>query len=132
MDPVVKKESLYVAAGTAALSVIVQLVWALFFDYGLPVFLGGLWGGACAVLNFVLLGRAVSKAASDGDELLARRRLHASYSLRMLIIALMVVVAVTVPAINWVMAVISLVFPRLTILIEPVFRKELREKGGEK
>lgn len=130
MDPVVKKETAYIAAGTAAISALVQIVWAVFFEYDISVFLGALWGGVFAVWNFFMLGVTVNKAAHDGDQMLAKRRIHASYSLRLALTALMVVVAVILPRINWIMAVMSLFFPRLTILVEPLFRKELRKKGG--
>ena len=130
MDPVVKKETAYIAAGTAAISALVQIVWAVFFEYDISVFLGALWGGVFAVWNFFMLGVTVNKASHDGDQTLAKRRIHASYSLRLALTALMVVVAVILPRINWIMAVMSLFFPRLTILVEPLFRKELRKKGG--
>ena len=130
MDPVVKKETAYIAAGTAAISTLVQIVWAVFFEYDISVFLGALWGGVFAVWNFFMLGVTVNKAAHDGDQTLARRRIHTSYSLRLALTALMVVIAVILPRINWIMAVMSLFFPRLTILVEPLFRKELRKKGG--
>ena len=48
------------------------------FDY--TVILGGLGGGAVAVLNFFLMGLTVQKAAACEDEGSARMRLKASYS----------------------------------------------------
>ena len=53
------------------------------FDY--TVILGGLGGGAVAVLNFFLMGLTVKKAADCEDEGSARMRLKASYSQRMLL-----------------------------------------------
>lgn len=131
MDPVVKKETFYIAVGTAVISAAVQIVWATFFQYDLSVFLGGLWGGAFAIGNFFMLGLTVHKAAKDGDALMAKRRVQSSYSLRLALTALIVVVAAILPQINWIMATMSLFFPRLTILAEPLFRKDLRKKGGK-
>ena len=131
MSDVLKKEAGYIAAGTVVLSALVQGVWAVFFKYDLSVFLGGLWGGTFAVVNFVLMGLTVQKVARESDQLAAKRRMQASYQMRMILIILATVLAIIVPGISWVMAVISLFFPRLTILVMPLFRPDLRKKGGK-
>lgn len=131
MSDVLKKEAGYIAAGTVVLSALVQVVWAVFFKYDLSVFLGGLWGGIFAVVNFVLMGLTVQKVARESDQLAAKRRMQASYQMRMILIILATVLAIIVPGISWVMAVISLFFPRLTILVMPLFRPDLRKKGGK-
>lgn len=131
MSDVLKKEAGYIAAGTVVLSALVQIVWVVFFKYDLSVFLGGLWGGIFAVVNFVLMGLTVQKVARESDQLAAKRRMQASYQMRMILIILATVLAIIVPGISWVMAVISLFFPRLTILVMPLFRPDLRKKGGK-
>ena len=131
MSDVLKKEAGYIAAGTVVLSALVQIVWAVFFKYDLSVFLGGLWGGTFAVVNFVLMGLTVQKVARESDQQAAKRRMQASYQMRMILIILATVLAIIVPGISWVMAVISLFFPRLTILVMPLFRPDLRKKGGK-
>ena len=130
MSDVVKKEAGYIAAGTVLLSALVQIVWAVFFDYDLSVFIGGLWGGAVAILNFILMGITVQKVASEPDQLSAKRRMQASYQFRMMLTIFATVLAIIVPGVNWIMAAISLFFPRLTILVMPLFREDLRKKGG--
>ncbi|MBQ2650380.1 MAG: ATP synthase subunit I [Clostridia bacterium] len=130
MSDVVKKEAGYIAAGTVLLSALVQIVWAVFFDYDLSVFFGGLWGGAVAILNFILMGLTVQKVANEPDQLSAKRRMQASYQLRMMLTIFTTVLAIIIPGINWIMAAISLFFPRLTILVMPLFRPDLRKKGG--
>ena len=131
MSDVLKKEAGCIAAGTVVLSALVQIVWAVFFKYDLSVFLGGLWGGTFAVVNFVLMGLTVQKVARESDQMAAKRRMQASYQMRMILIILATVLAIIVPGISWVMAVISLFFPRLTILVMPLFRPDLRKKGGK-
>ena len=130
MSDVVKKEAGYIAAGTVLLSALVQIVWAVFFEYDLSVFIGGLWGGAVAILNFILMGITVQKVASEPDQLSAKRRMQASYQFRMMLTIFATVLAIIVPGVNWIMAAISLFFPRLTILVMPLFREDLRKKGG--
>lgn len=130
MSGVVKKEAGYIAAGTVLLSTFVQIVWAVFFKYGLSVFLGGLWGGTFAILNFILMGITVQKVANEPDQLSGKRRMQASYQFRMMLTILVTVLAIIIPVIDWRMSVISLFFPRLTILVMPLFRPDLRKKGG--
>ncbi|MBQ5812758.1 MAG: ATP synthase subunit I [Clostridia bacterium] len=130
MNVVVKKEIKYIAAGTVVLSAVVQLVWSLFFDYDMSVFLGGLWGGTFAIVNFILMALTVQKATSEDSEMMARKRMQSSYSLRMSLTIFITILAVIIPAINWIMSAISLFFPRITILVMPLFRSDLRKKGG--
>ena len=130
MSDVVKKEAGYIAAGTILLSAIVQIVWAIVYTYDSSVFIGGLWGGTVAILNFVLMGIAVQKVANETDQMSAKRRMQASYQFRMMLIIFTTVLAVIIPGVNWMMAAISLFFPRLTILVMPLFRPDLRKKGG--
>ena len=130
MNQVVKKEAGYIAAGTVVLSTVVQIVWAMFFNYDTSVFLGGLWGGAVAIVNFILMGIAVQKMANETDQMSAKRRMQASYQFRMMLIIFTTVLAVIIPGVNWIMVAISLFFPRLTILVMPLFRPDLRKKGG--
>ncbi|MBQ1271415.1 MAG: ATP synthase subunit I [Clostridia bacterium] len=130
MNAVVKKEIKYIAAGTVVLSAVVQLVWSLFFDYDMSVFLGGLWGGTFAIVNFILMALTVQKATSEDSEMMARKRMQSSYSLRMSLTIFITILAVIIPAINWIMSAISLFFPRITILVMPLFRSDLRKKGG--
>ena len=130
MSDVVKKEAGYIAAGTILLSALVQIVWAIVYTYDSSVFIGGLWGGTVAILNFVLMGIAVQKVANETDQMSAKRRMQASYQFRMMLIIFTTVLAVIIPGVNWMMAAISLFFPRLTILVMPLFRPDLRKKGG--
>ena len=130
MSDVVKKEAGYIAAGTILLSAIVQIVWAIVYTYDSSVFIGGLWGGTVAILNFVLMGIAVQKVANETDQMSAKRRMQASYQFRMMLIIFTTVLAVIIPGVNWMMAAISLFFPRLTSLVMPLFRPDLRKKGG--
>ena len=86
VQPAVKKETKRVVKITA---VGLILMWILFavLHFTMPdkvpldytVFLGGIGGGAVAVLNFFLMGLAVQKAASASDEGTARMKLTAFF-----------------------------------------------------
>ena len=79
------------------------------FDY--TVLLGGLCGGAVAVLNFLLMGMTVQKVASTEDEQLARSMMRASYSRRMMMQMLWVVAAIVAPCFQFVAGLLPLLFP---------------------
>ena len=104
VQPAVKKETKRIIKITI---VGLILMWILFavLHFAMPdkvpldytVFLGGIGGGAVAVLNFFLMGLAVQKAASASDEGTARMKLKASYSQRFLMQILWVILAIVAP-----------------------------------
>ena len=89
------------------------------FDY--TVFLGGAAGGCVAVLNFFLMGLAVQKAAAATDEDTARMRIKASYSQRMMIQMLWVIIAIVAPCFHFVAGIVPLLFPGTGIKIAGIF-----------
>ena len=64
-----------------------------------------------AVLNFFFMGLAVQKAAAATDEDTARMRIKASYSQRMLIQMLWVILAIVAPCFHFVAGIVPLLFP---------------------
>lgn len=124
----VKKETKRVAVITA---IGVVLMWIVFgvlhiavpekvpLDY--TVFLGGAVGGIVAVLNFFFMGLAVQKAASASDEDTARMNIKASYSQRMMLQMLWVILAIVVPCFHFVAGIVPLLFPGTGIKIAGIF-----------
>ena len=118
-----------VAGGTTGIGLI--LMWIVFgvlhafmpqkvpFDY--TVFLGGAVGGCVAVLNFFFMGLAVQKAAAATDEDTARMRIKASYSQRMMIQMLWVIIAIVAPCFHFVAGIVPLLFPGTGIKIAGIF-----------
>ena len=91
-----KKETLRIAAGTGIGVAVMILVFAALhaavpeqvpFNY--TVVLGGLGGGAVAVLNFFLMGMTVQKVVSMEDDKQAAMKMKTSYSQRMMFQLLM-------------------------------------------
>ena len=118
LSPAIKKETVRVAAMTAIGEVCMIIVFAILhqflpekvpFDY--RVILGGLAGGFVAVLNFFLMGLTVQKVANTEDEDLARSRMKASYSRRMMLQMGWVIVAIVVPIFQPVAGILPLLFP---------------------
>lgn len=132
VQPAVKKETKRVVKITA---VGLTLMWILFavLHFTMPdkvpldytVFLGGIGGGAVAVLNFFLMGLAVQKAASASDEGTARMKLKASYSQRFLMQILWVILAIVAPCFHFVAGIAPLLFPGTGIKIMGIFHNKI-------
>ena len=128
VQPAVKKETKRIIKITI---VGLILMWILFavLHFAMPdkvpldytVFLGGIGGGAVAVLNFFLMGLAVQKAASASDEGTARMKLKASYSQRFLMQILWVILAIVAPCFHFVAGIVPLLFPGTGIKIAGIF-----------
>ena len=131
VQPAVKKETKRVV-GMTGIGLI--LMWILFavLHFAMPdkvpldytVFLGGIGGGAVAVLNFFLMGLAVQKAASASDEGTARMKLKASYSQRFLMQILWVILAIVAPCFHFVAGIAPLLFPGTGIKIVGIFHNK--------
>ena len=132
VQPAVKKETKRVVKITA---VGLILMWILFavLHFTMPdkvpldytVFLGGIGGGAVAVLNFFLMGLAVQKAASASAEGTARMKLKASYSQRFLMQILWVILAIVAPCFHFVAGIAPLLFPGTGIKIMGIFHNKI-------
>lgn len=115
LQPAVKKETLHIAAGTALLVAAMFLVFAVLGRFDGTVLAGGLVGGALAVANFLLLGVTVQKITADANEQRGRKLMQFSYSMRMLLVAVWLILAVSLPVFHWVAAAVPLLGPRVTI-----------------
>lgn len=132
VQPAVKKETKRIIKITI---VGLILMWILFavLHFAMPdkvpldytVFLGGIGGGAVAVLNFFLMGLAVQKAASASDEGTARMKLKASYSQRFLMQILWVILAIVAPCFHFVAGIAPLLFPGTGIKIMWIFHNKI-------
>lgn len=132
VQPAVKKETKRIIKITI---VGLILMWILFavLHFAMPdkvpldytVFLGGIGGGAVAVLNFFLMGLAVQKAASASDEGTARMKLKASYSQRFLMQILWVILAIVAPCFHFVAGIAPLLFPGTGIKFMGIFHNKI-------
>jgi hypothetical protein len=122
IQPAVRNETKKVAIGTA---VAVIIMWIAFFilhmvmpenvPFDYTVILGGIGGYAIAVLNFFLMGLTVQKVASTSDEDAARSRMKTSYSQRMMLQTLWMILAIVVPFFNPVAGIAPILFPGFVI-----------------
>ena len=131
MQPAVKQETKNVALYTV---VGVVLMWLLFLvlhlampekvPFNYTVILGGLGGGAVAVLNFLWMGLMVQKAAAKaGDQDAVKTLVRGSYSQRMLFQMLWVIIAIVAPCFHYVAGILPLLFPGTGIKIMGILKK---------
>ena len=129
IDPIVIKETKYIALWTVILSVLMQAVF-LVVGYFLPdyawswrVLTGNLLGGAAVVANFFGMALGVQRAMEkDPDD--AKKGMKASSSARLL--ALFVL-----PCFDSLAVLIPLLVPRIAIAIRPLWDRKNQEKEGE-
>ena len=111
MDPAVKRDIKYIAMVVAILTVLMEAVFLIISQWNVTVLFGGLLGAAAAMLNFVLMAHGVQKSL-EKEEKDAKSAMKVSHSMRMLMLAVICIVAALLPGVfNLYAAVIPLLFP---------------------
>ena len=130
IDPVVKKETLYILGFSIVLSVVMELVFYLcgHMDYTVP--LGNLLGVIIAVLKFFLMGLTIQNSIglSEKD---ASEKLKLSQKLRMLMVIALAAVGVGLSCFHSLAVVIPLFFPRIAIAFWPLLNKEDKQPPAD-
>lgn len=119
IDETVMRETRYIAAITIILSVIMESVFLIIGLWNYRVLLGNILGGTIAVVNFLLMGITVQKAVQN-DEKDAATLMKLSQTLRNMMLLIAAVLAIVLPFINPVAAIIPLFFPRIAIALIPL------------
>ena len=121
MDPVIKKETSYVALWVLAACALTQGVCLVCGWWSLSILLGSVLGGVTAVGNFLLMCLMVQKAVTQ-DEKQAKNTVKLSQSLRLMMQGLVLVLAAAVPVFNIWTAAIPLLIPRIAVSIRELRR----------
>lgn len=130
IQPAIKAETKKVAISTLVGVVLMYIAFFALhaampekvpFDY--TVILGGIGGGIIAALNFFLMGLTIQKVVSDTDEDRAKMRMKSSYSQRMMMQMLWVIVAIVAPCFQFVAGIVPLLFPGIGIKILGIMKK---------
>lgn len=153
IQPAVRKETAKIGIGTAVLSVIMLLVFALLGRLDWPVVFGTLIGACAAVGNFFLMALSVQQAAEqmngvtvpeapEGDEedgedkpkeaplpevQRAKRKMQLSYTGRMLGLVVVAILVLTLPCFHPIPAAIALLFPRIVIFFNGILESKRKE-----
>lgn len=130
LQPAVKKETqkvvIYTVVGVILMWVVLFLLRPampdkIVFDY--TTILAGIIGGGVAVLNFFLMGISVQNIAATEDQDLAKKKMKTSYSQRMALQLIWVVIAIAAPCFYFVAGILPLLFPSLGIKLMAVIKK---------
>ena len=120
----ITKEIIKMLMSIFIMLIIMVLFFAIFGYFNLPVIFGALLGGIVAFLNFFFLAVSVENAVKEDKN--PKIVVASSYSLRMLFIGVMIVVAIKSPYFNYVAMVIPLIFPRIAIMITNLIKKRVK------
>lgn len=129
-DPVVIKETCFMALGALVCAILVQAGFLVAQRWSYTVLAGGVIGWAVTVLNFYLMSRGVQKAVSDPDPQHAQLVMKLSYTGRTVLLLGVMVVAFLLPKyIHWLPVVASVFYPTIVILIRRRFIKQEAESS---
>ena len=130
LQPAVKKETqkvvIYTVVGVVLMWIVLFLLrptmpYKIVFDN--TTILAGIIGGGVAILNFFLMGISVQNIAATEDQDLAKKKMKTSYSQRMALQLIWVVIAIAAPCFYFVAGILPLLFPSLGIKFMAVIKK---------
>lgn len=107
--------------------------------FGLSVALGAVYGSAVMIFYYFLFARAMVKAAGEEDPAAAKKRIQASYSLRMFALVILMGAGIFLSTdyaplklFHWLPIIASMIVPRISIAVWNITQKSKSEKDGEK
>ena len=121
IDDAVRKETKYIAFWVLVFSAVMQLAFFFSDHWDFAVLWGNLLSGVAVVVNFFLMGLTIQKAL-EKEEKDARNFMKLSQTYRFLF--LVAVVAIGAGFFSLWAAIIPVFFPRVAILIRPLFDKK--------
>ena len=115
IDETVLRETLFISAGVAIMSVLMNAVFLVIGKWGLPVLFGNLVGGAASIVNFFLMGLTVQSAVGK-DEKTIQAKVKTSFILREVFLVVVTIIVVLLrPHFNLIAYALPLFFPRIAI-----------------
>lgn len=116
----VKSFLIPIIAGLVIMELITIAVFAVIGKFDLRVVWGALWGTAVMILYYILMARAVIKAASRDPDI-AKKLIQASYSARMVLLIVLMGIGLylsrSLELLNWIPMLLAVFFPRISIAI---------------
>ena len=118
----VYKEALKVCSVILILGIIEFILFTVFMSFDISVLLGTLYGCTFVCLNFFYLAYSVKKAAGKGKDG-AKAYMATTYTSRMLLTGVMIIVAAKLSLIHFWAAIIPLFFQRIAATVVPFINK---------
>lgn len=128
IDPVVKKETKYIAAWVLVLSALLQAVFLIIGRWDASVLLGNVLSGVAVVANFFAMAMTVSRAV-DKDKKDAAQMMKLSSTARLLVLFIVVIVGALLDCFNLWTVLIPLLFPRIAIAFRSLWDKKQAKEG---
>lgn len=123
VDPVVMKETRFIAMIVLILSALTQAVFLIIGKWDYTVLLGNLYGALIAVGNFFLMGLTVQKCLTlEPDE--AKKKMKLSQQGRLLMLLVLCVIGGVLPFFNIIAVLIPQFFPRIGVTIRGLTMKD--------
>lgn len=131
MTPEVRRTVGGIAVGTAVLTAVMLVIYALLGRWSLSVLLGAAIGAICAVLNFYFMARSLQKAADRAaGEGQVKVRAQLGYMLRMLGMIGAAVLAIVVLKTDALATLLPYIFPSLAAKV--LGARQKKTQGGER
>ena len=124
---IVWKETAIVAVGEVLCTALMVGIFALLGYFDMSVLLGGIVGAAVAVANFLILAIVATLAADKAEQqdvAGGQKLLKASYPVRLLVLAVILIACAKSGVFNVIALVLPLVFVRPVLTLAEFFRKK--------
>jgi hypothetical protein len=122
VDPVVMKETRYIAITVLILSALMQAVFLIIGQWNYTVLLGNLYGAVIAVGNFFLMGLTVQKCLTmEPDD--AKKRMKLSQQGRLLMLLVFCMIGAALPWLNTIAPLVPQFFPRIGVTVRGLTMK---------
>ena len=123
VEPVVLKETRFIAAVVLILSVLMQAVFLVIGQWDYTVLLGNLWGVLLAVGNFFLMGLTVQHCLTlEPDD--AKKKMKLSQQGRLLMLLVLCMIGAALPCFNTVALLVPQFFPRIGVTVRGLTLKD--------
>lgn len=124
---IVWKETAIVAVGEVICTALMVGIFALLGHFDMSVLLGGLVGAVVAVTNFLILAIVATLAADKAEQQDVeggQKLIKASYPVRLLVLAVILIACAKSGVFNVIALVLPLVFVRPVLTLAEFFRKK--------
>ena len=122
VDPVVMKETRYIAITVLILSALMQAVFLIIGQWNYTVLLGNLYGAVIGVGNFFLMGLTVQKCLTmEPDD--AKKRMKLSQQGRLLMLLVFCMIGAALPWLNTIALLVPQFFPRIGVTVRGLTMK---------
>ena len=116
VDPVVLKETRYIAVAVLILSALMQSVFLVLGKWNVTVLLGNLYGAVIAAGNFFLMGLTVQKCLTmEPDD--AKKRMKLSQQGRLLLLLVLCMIGAALPCFDTIAVLVPQFFPRIGVTV---------------